>query len=90
MDNVLADNRIHILYFASFREQLGQAEECLPASYDTVSELLSELAVRGENWKTVLFDNKNLQIAVNHDIASRETCLKSGDEVAFFPPVTGG
>ncbi len=84
------DNVIHILYFASFREQLGQAEERLPASYATVSELLAELAERGEYWKTVLLENQNLQIAVNHNVASRETSLKAGDEVAFFPPVTGG
>ena len=81
---------IHILYFANFREVLGQAEEKLPATHNTVSELLVALATRGEAWKVALLDNDNLQIAVNHDIASRETPLKSGDEVAFFPPVTGG
>ncbi len=81
---------IHILYFANFREVLGQAEENLPATHNTVSELLTTLAARGEPWKVALFDNENLQIAVNHDIASRETPLKAGDEVAFFPPVTGG
>ncbi len=84
------NNVIHILYFASFREQLGQGEESLPASYATISELLVDLAERGEHWKTVLLENQNLQMAVNHDVASRETPLKAGDEVAFFPPVTGG
>jgi len=81
---------IHVLYFSQFRELLGQAEEELPATYETVAELLSELAARGDAWKTTLIENNNLQIAVNHDIASRETCLKAGDEIAFFPPVTGG
>ncbi len=81
---------IHVLYFAQLRELLGQAEETLPATHKTVADLLSELASRSEHWKTVLFDNEQLQIAVNHDIASRETPLKSGDEIAFFPPVTGG
>jgi len=84
------DNVIHILYFASFREQLGRAEETVPANYATISELLVELAERGEHWKSVLLDNPNVQIAVNQDIASRETPLKPGDEIAFFPPVTGG
>lgn len=81
---------VNILYFASFRDVLGQAEEQLPVTNSTVSELLSELATRGEHWKVALTDNVNLQIAVNHDIASRETVIKAGDEVAFFPPVTGG
>jgi len=81
---------INILYFASFREVLGQAEEQLPVTHSTVSELLSELAARGDHWKVALADNANLQIAVNHDVASRETVIKAGDEIAFFPPVTGG
>lgn len=81
---------VNILYFASFREMLGQANEQLPAEHTTVSELLSELASRGDHWKVALEDNVNLQIAVNQDVASRETVIKAGDEVAFFPPVTGG
>ncbi|MDA3808129.1 MAG: molybdopterin converting factor subunit 1 [Thiomicrorhabdus sp.] len=81
---------VNILYFASFREALGQADEQLPAQYPTVDALISELALRGDQWKQALLDNANLQIAVNHDVASRETAIKSGDEVAFFPPVTGG
>lgn len=81
---------VNILYFASFREVLGQADEELPAQHSTVASLISELALRGDVWKQALLENSNLQIAVNHDIASRETAIKAGDEVAFFPPVTGG
>lgn len=81
---------IEVLYFASFREHLGQADEKLPAEYENVEALLKALAERGENWKTALADNPNLQIAVNHDVADRHTSIKAGDEVAFFPPVTGG
>jgi len=81
---------VDILYFASFREVLGRANEQLPAQFSTVGALISELAQRGENWKMALLDNQNLQIAVNHDVADRNTEIKPGDEVAFFPPVTGG
>lgn len=81
---------VNVLYFASFREMLGKANEQLPASYATVDSLIAELAERGENWKQALLDNQNLQIAVNHDVANRQTEIKAGDEVAFFPPVTGG
>jgi molybdopterin synthase sulfur carrier subunit len=81
---------VNILYFASFREMLGQASEQLPAQFTTVDALINELATRGDNWKQALQDNQNLQIAVNHDVACRNTEIKAGDEVAFFPPVTGG
>lgn len=81
---------LNVLYFASFREILGQAQEQLPADYKTVDCLLKDLADRGEAWKQALLHNKNLQIAVNHDVANRQTEIKAGDEVAFFPPVTGG
>ncbi|MBN2865881.1 MAG: molybdopterin converting factor subunit 1 [Thiotrichales bacterium] len=81
---------VNILYFASFREVLGQAQEQLNGQFNTVDALIHELAGRGDNWKMALLDNQNLQIAVNHDVASRQTEIKPGDEVAFFPPVTGG
>lgn len=81
---------VNILYFASFREVLGQANEQLPAQFSTVDCLIKSLATRGDNWQQALLDNANLQIAVNHDVASRETAIKAGDEIAFFPPVTGG
>ncbi len=82
---------LEILYFASFRETLGKSQEQLPLeSYKTVDCVLNALAQRGEVWQQALKDNLNLQIAVNHDVADRKTELKAGDEVAFFPPVTGG
>jgi len=82
---------LNILYFASFREVLGQAQEQLPSdNFQTVSCLLNALAERGEAWQQALAQNDNLQIAVNHDVANRQTAIKAGDEVAFFPPVTGG
>lgn len=81
---------LSILYFASFREVLGQAQEQMPAEYNTVECLLKALAERGEAWQQALLNNQNLQIAVNHDVANRSTAIKAGDEVAFFPPVTGG
>lgn len=82
---------LDILYFASFREMLGKAQEQHPSeNIQTVECLLKSLAERGEAWQQALMDNMNLQIAVNHDVASRQTTIKAGDEIAFFPPVTGG
>lgn len=81
---------VNILYFASFRETFGQAQEQVPAHYNTVGELIHNLAERGDHWREILLENAQVQVAVNHDIANRETPIKAGDEVAFFPPVTGG
>ncbi|HHS99977.1 MAG TPA: molybdopterin converting factor subunit 1 [Thiomicrospira sp.] len=81
---------VNVLYFASFREMLGKANEQITADHNTVGALIEDLSKRGENWQQALLENKNLQIAVNHDVAQRDTVIKPGDEVAFFPPVTGG
>ncbi|MBF6059089.1 MULTISPECIES: molybdopterin converting factor subunit 1 [Thiomicrorhabdus] len=81
---------LNVLYFASFREILGKGNEQLPAQFNTVGCLLNALADRGESWQQALLENQNLQIAVNHDVANRQTEIKAGDEIAFFPPVTGG
>lgn len=78
-----------VLYFARLRESLGLAREeiTLQAS---VGELLDLLRARGTLWQELLNDAKNVRVAVNQDLAARDTPLKDGDEVALFPPVTGG
>ncbi|MDX1795707.1 MAG: molybdopterin converting factor subunit 1 [Hydrogenovibrio sp.] len=82
---------LDILYFANFREVLGQGQEQLPSdNFKTVDCVLNALGERGEQWKMALVENQNLQIAVNHNVATRTTAVKPGDEIAFFPPVTGG
>lgn len=80
-----------ILYFASLRERLGQnAEEvALPDGIDTVGKLRAHLASRGAHWDA-LATGKSLRAAVNQRMAQAETPVLEGDEVAFFPPVTGG
>lgn len=82
--------KINILYFASLREQLGQAQETLETEAETVEALLQQLCGRSPQWQQALCDNPHLQVAVNHTVAERHAILKDGDEVAFFPPVTGG
>jgi molybdopterin synthase sulfur carrier subunit len=82
---------IKILYFASLREKLGTSGESLelPAGVSDVGGVLSTLAARGGEWAS-LASVKNLKSAVNQDMARHESPVKDGDEVAFFPPVTGG
>ena len=82
---------IKILYFASLREKLGTSGEslALPAGVNDVGGVLATLAARGGEWAS-LASVKNLKSAVNQDMARHESPVKDGDEVAFFPPVTGG
>ena len=84
--------KLKVLYFASIREKVGKdAEELdLPAGIATVSSLRSHLRARGGAWAEALADGKLLRTAVNQDMAQPSAAIKTGDEVAFFPPVTGG
>lgn len=82
---------VRILYFASLRETLGCAEETLelPPAVATVAALRNHLAARGAAW-AALETYRNLRFAVNHQVTGPEAPVAAGDEVAFFPPVTGG
>jgi molybdopterin synthase sulfur carrier subunit len=83
---------VTVLYFARLRETLGKASEqfALPHGVGDVASLRRVLESRGGAWAQELSACRNVRMAVNQDIASAETPIKDGDEVAFFPPVTGG
>jgi len=83
---------IKILYFARLREQLATAGEELPAAAGlaTVGDLAALLRGRGGIWSDLLAEGETILAAVNQEMARPETPIKDGDEVAFFPPVTGG
>jgi molybdopterin synthase sulfur carrier subunit len=84
--------KVKVLFFARLREELGTSSEVieLPDSAGTVGGLRAHLVRRGEAWQRLLAEGKNLKVAVNQDVAGAGAPLKAGDEVAFFPPVTGG
>ena len=79
---------IRVLYFARLRDQLGSAGEELAEAPATLGGLVDRLAARGGDWEEV-FGGRVL-MAVNQEMAQRGTPLADGDEVGFFPPVTGG
>jgi sulfur-carrier protein len=83
---------VTILYFARLRESLGKSSEQLelPASVRDIGGLRALLASRGGPWADELGAGKNVRAAVNQAMARGEEPVRSGDEIAFFPPVTGG
>jgi molybdopterin synthase sulfur carrier subunit len=83
---------ITLLYFASMREALGRSRESveLPPGNATVSALVEQLRNRDDGFAEAFAHGKQWRVAVNQRMADLATPLKPGDEVAFFPPVTGG
>jgi molybdopterin synthase sulfur carrier subunit len=81
-----------VLYFAWLRERAGVAEETVtpPASVATVAGLIAWLRDRSPRHAAAFADARVIRCAVNQDFADPATDLHDGDEVAFFPPVTGG
>jgi sulfur-carrier protein len=83
---------IKLLYFAGLRETLGCSGEELPAlpeGVSTVGGLREWLCQRGGDW-SVLRAGMVVRMAVNQTLTNHDAPLADGDEVAFFPPVTGG
>jgi len=83
---------VTLLYFAWVRQKLGKGQEEIdaPASVRTVNDLIAWLAARDAAYAEIFADPKRLRAAVNHDHVSFEAPVSANDEVAFFPPVTGG
>lgn len=81
-----------ILYFAWLRERVGAGEEqvALPAQVRTVADLVAWLVDRGPGHASAFENRRTVRCAVNQDFAEPATPVHPGDEVAFFPPVTGG
>ena len=80
------------LYFAWVRERIGVPEEELapPASVRTLGELMSWLAARGENYAYAFENPAVIRTALDRVHAKHDVAFAGADEVAFFPPMTGG
>jgi sulfur-carrier protein len=81
---------LRILYFAWLRERVGHAQEALalPEGVTTVAGLRQYLIARGPAYAALA--QPSVRVAVNQAMANPSTAVGPGDEVAFFPPVTGG
>ncbi len=80
---------IEVLFFAQVKELVGVSSLSLEAKFDNAEALRTHLCERGDKWELALESGK-LLVAINQTISDMSSPLKSGDEVAFFPPVTGG
>jgi sulfur-carrier protein len=83
---------VRILYFARLREAVATSAEdvMLPDNVGDVAQLMHWLAERGGAWRMEFDGCHQIRAAVNQQLAPNSMCIKAGDEVAFFPPVTGG
>jgi len=84
--------KVNVLYFGELRENVGCASETvrLERPEATVAQLIDTLIDRGEPWHSALASPDPLRVAVDQSMATKDTRLSDGGEVAFFRPVTGG
>jgi molybdopterin synthase sulfur carrier subunit len=81
---------IKVVFFAALREQLDCSDLSLPAAgITTINQLKTALINHQAGWQPYI-ENHSLLSAVNHEMVHGEHMIKSGDEVAFLPPVSGG
>lgn len=86
------DRSINLVYFAWVRERLGLDEEkiLLGEEVETIGDVLSLLTDRGAAYAEVLSDVEKLRFALDQDYGTTVSALGSAEELAIFPPVTGG
>ncbi len=82
--------KIHVKYFASIREAIGQGSDTVETSAATLGALRDELTARGGAHGDSLAREKAVRMALNQTLSDEAAALEEGAEVAFFPPVTGG
>ena len=83
---------MNVLYFAWVRQRIGMAEEAVspPPEVRDVAGLMAWLAGRSSGHAAAFADPRQVRAAVNQDFAGPDQPVAAGDEIAFFPPVTGG
>jgi molybdopterin synthase sulfur carrier subunit len=81
---------VKLLYFAWLRQKIGRSEETIEAAAPTVAALIETLRARGGGYEAAFRDTKLIRCAVNQEHAGLDAKLGPNDEIAFFPPVTGG
>lgn len=78
-----------IIFFAQIRELVETDSIILDANQVSILELLEQLSKRGDRW-ALAFKDRVILCAVNQVLVDSDYIIQAGDEIAFFPPVTGG
>jgi molybdopterin synthase sulfur carrier subunit len=83
---------MRVLYFAWLREKIGKSEEdiSLPPEVETVRGLIEWLSARGPDYAAAFAAQKVVRCAVDQEFAEPDAEIAGAEEIAFFPPVTGG
>lgn len=81
---------MQVLYFAWVRERIGVPREAVESSAKTVADLVAELVAREERYALAFSDLSALRVAVDQVLSDFDAPLDGVQEVAFFPPMTGG
>jgi len=81
-----------ILYFAWLRQKIGVSREEIdpPSEINTLGELIRWLKGQSPGHADAFLDETAVHAAINHEFATTDVAIKPGDEIAFFPPITGG
>ena len=84
--------KIKLFYFAKVREILGIDREEIDVESDikTLAELVAFLKLRGSQWQSIFEMSSSYRMAVNQELVEANHTINPNDEVAFFPPITGG
>jgi len=84
--------KVKLFYFARVREAIGVDREELDLASDikTVSDLIEVLKGRGRHWQDMFSMSTKFRMAVNQEMVEATHKINANDEVAFFPPITGG
>jgi molybdopterin synthase sulfur carrier subunit len=82
--------KVTVRYFASVREALGTGSEAVETGASDLAALRDELIARGEPHASALARGKAVRMALDQVMSAESAALREGQEVAFFPPVTGG
>lgn len=88
----ICERTMNILYFAQIRENIGISSDKieLPNDINTVSELIHFLENKGDNYKNAFAQSDLIRVAVNQEYVSLDHPVTNRDEIAIFPPMTGG
>lgn len=79
-----------VLYFAWVRERIGIPREQIETDAATVADLVAELSQREDRYAAAFEDTSALRVALDQELSTFDASLAGVEEVAFFPPMTGG